>query len=71
MSLPSVRLYAYLFGCTGWQELDSVSFVSRDATRQEDGVLLGIGHEGDQALNLVYCESMFGAPLAVAMNPCR
>ena len=70
MSLPNVRVYAYLLGCTGWQELDSVSLVSRDATRQEDGVLLGIiGHEGDQALNLVYCESMFGAPLAVAMSP--
>ena len=59
----------YLLGCTGWQELDSVSLVSRDVTRQEDGVLLGIiGHEGDQALHLLYCESMFGSPLAVAMK---
>ena len=60
----------YLLGCTGWQELDSVSLVSQDATRQEDGVLLGIiGHEGDQALNLLYCESMFGSPLAVTIEP--
>ena len=62
----------YLLGCTEWQELDSISLVSQDTTRQEDGVLLGIiGHEGDQALYLLYCESVFGSPLAVAMNPSR
>lgn len=62
----------YLLGCTGWQELDSISLVSRNTTRQEDSVSFSIvGHEGDQALDLLYCEGMLGSPLTVSVHPRR
>ena len=60
----------YLLCCTRWQELDGITLISRDATRQENGILFCIvGHEGDQTLNLIDCECMFGPSPAVAMDP--
>ena len=60
----------YLLCCARWQELDGISLVSGDTTRQEDGVFLCVVvHEGDQALDLVYSKSMLGPSFTVAMNP--
>ena len=40
----------YLLGCTGWQELDSISLISGNTIREEDSVLLSIVvQKGDQA----------------------
>ena len=60
----------YLLCCIRWQELDGITLISRDATRQENGILFCIvGHEGDQTLNLINCECIFGPSPAVAMDP--
>ena len=32
----------YLLGCTGWKELNGVTFVSGDTTREQDSILLSI-----------------------------
>ena len=68
--MVSVCKCMYLLCCTRWQELDGITLISRDATRQENGILFCIvGHEGDQTLNLIDCECMFGPSPAVAMDP--
>ena len=60
----------YLLGCTGWQELDGISFISGNTTREEDSVLLSIVvQKGDQAFDLLYSEGMLRLPLAIAMHP--
>ena len=46
---------------TRWQELNGIMLISRDATRQENGVLFCIvGREGDQTLNLTIMSACLG-----------
>ena len=68
--MVSVCKCMYLLCCTRWQELDGITLISRDVTRQENGILFCIvGHEGNQTLNFIDCECMFGPSPAVAMYP--
>ena len=60
----------YLLGCTRWQQLNGGSFVSRNTTREKDGVFLSIIVEiGDQTLDLLYFKGMLGSSPAVSMHP--
>ena len=68
--MVTASVYIFLLCCTRCQEVDGITLISWDATRQENGTLFCIvGHEGDQTLNLINCECMFGPSPAVSMDP--
>ena len=51
--------------CTGWQELDGNSLISRNTTGEEDSVV--IVEKCDQAFYLLYSEGMLGFPPTVSV----
>ena len=60
----------YLLGCTRWQQLDCVLFVTRDTTREKDGILLRVVvKEGGQIFDLLYRKRVLGASFGVSVLP--